>query len=76
MAKLGISVSDWVFNEILKDLHNRSGKIEEYIIKGWMQEKREGENLEKIKSAFSSAGTDNLDTMLLPFYAKFPRFSQ
>lgn len=39
MAKLNISISDWVLQEIIGDVRNRSNRIEELIIKGHMAEK-------------------------------------
>jgi hypothetical protein len=34
-----VSLSPWVIKEILGDIKNRSAKVEELIIKGWMSQR-------------------------------------
>lgn len=53
--KFNISLPDWVVNEIIGNVKNRSGKIEELIIKGYMSEKSKNlaksENITKENAA-------------------------
>lgn len=47
VKKLGISVDEWVYDEIIQDVKKRSARIQELIIKGWMYEKEQLANQSK-----------------------------
>jgi hypothetical protein len=73
VKSVNITLPSWILSEIIGETKNRSGKIVEYIIKGYMaeQEKRVLFNsINKEKSALSKFLTDNL-----PYYLKFPENS-
>lgn len=44
VKKLCISLPNWIISEILSDSKNRSGRIEELILKGYMAEKEKNKN--------------------------------
>lgn len=66
-----ITLSDWVVSEIIGSTENRSAKIEELIIKGFMAEKFKAKEEISVKE---NAQTEILARDLV-YSEKFPRFS-
>jgi hypothetical protein len=71
-SKLAITLSEWVFKEIIgENTKNRSAKIEEYIIKGYMAEKFE----KKSEVSQKENAQSEIFTRDLIYSERFPKYS-
>jgi len=73
VKSVNITLPSWILSDIIGETKNRSGKIVEYIIKGFMadKDKKAMQNTEmRNKSAFFPILTDNLK-----FSDNFPKYS-
>ena len=69
--KIAITFPEWVLDEIIGKQINRSAKIEELIIKGYMSEKFQAKNEDiKDKNALNEFLARNLN-----IFARFPKYS-
>jgi hypothetical protein len=69
---IAISLPDWVVTEIIGETKNRSQRIEELIIKGYMASLQEKGKKEQ-ENELNLFTTRNLDH--LPYFLKFPKYS-
>lgn len=66
VVKTAVALSEWVFNDIIGETKNKSRRIEELIIKGYMAEKEQ--NLKKSMNSKDHDGLiAQLGYTLLPF---------